>query len=44
MLCILQRKHSGVRCYLASTWCKYDLRNGDFCSELGMGAMSEARK
>ena len=27
-----------------STLCKYDLRKGDFCSELGKGATSEAGK
>ena len=26
---MLQRRHSGDRCDLASTLCKYDLRNGD---------------
>ena len=25
---MLQRKHKGDGCYLASTLCKYDLRNG----------------
>ena len=31
MLCVwmLQRGHSGDRCVLASTLCKYDLRKGD---------------
>ena len=31
MLCmwVLQRRHSGDGCDLASTWCKYYLRNGD---------------
>ena len=26
---MLQRRHSGDGCVLASTLCKYDLRNGD---------------
>ena len=29
MSCVLQRGHSGDRCVLASTLCKYDLRTGD---------------
>ena len=29
MLCVLQRGHSGNRCVLASTLCKYDLWKGD---------------
>ena len=41
---MLQRAHSGDGCDLASTLCKFDLRNGDFCSELGKGATSEMRK
>ena len=37
--------HSGNRCDLAPTLCKYDLRKGDlFYSELGKGATSEAGK
>ena len=27
---VLQREHSGDRCDLASTLCKYDLRKGDY--------------
>ena len=42
---VLQRGHSGDGCDLASTFCKYDLRKGDFlCSELGEGVTSEAGK
>ena len=42
---MLQRRHSGDGCDLASTLCKYDLRKGDFiCTELGKGATSEAGK
>ena len=41
---MLQRGHSGDGCVLASTLCKYDLKKGDFCSELGEGATSEAGK
>ena len=46
MSCVwmLQRGHSGDGCVLASTLCKYDLRKGDFCSELGNGATSESGK
>ena len=47
MSCVwmLQRGHSGDGCVLASTLCKYDLREGRFvCSELGKGATSEAGK
>ena len=29
VVCVLQRRHSGDGCHLASTLCKYDLRNGD---------------
>ena len=29
MVCVLQRGHSGDGCDLASTLCKYDLREGD---------------
>ena len=29
VVCVLQRGHSGDRCDLASTLCKYDLRKGD---------------
>ena len=45
MSCVwmLQRRHSGDGCVLASTLCKYDLRK-IFCSELGKGATSEAGK
>ena len=44
-LWVLQRGHSGDGCDLASTLCKYDLREGRFvCSELGTGATSEVRK
>ena len=28
-VCMLQRRHSGDGCVLASTLCKYDLRKGD---------------
>ena len=28
-MCMLQRGHGGDGCVLASTLCKYDLRNGD---------------
>ena len=41
---VFQWWHSGDGCGLASTLCKYDLRKGDFCSELGNGATSEAGK
>ena len=45
MICVvwvLQMGHSGDGCDLASTLCTYNLRKGDFCSELGNGATSEA--
>ena len=29
VVCVLQRGHSGDGCDLASTLCRYDLRNGD---------------
>ena len=29
MMCVLHRGHSGDRCDLASTLCKYDLRTDD---------------
>ena len=41
---VLQRGNSGDGCELASTLCKYDLRKGDCCSELGKSATSEAGK
>ena len=42
---MLQSGNSGDGCDLASTLCKYDLRNGDlFFSELDKGATSEAVK
>ena len=49
LICVLYvsvtEEHSGDGCDLASTWCKYDLTQGDlFFSELGNGATSEARK
>ena len=46
MSCVwmLQRGHSGDGCVLALTLCKYDLRKGFVCSELGKGATSEAGK
>ena len=46
MSCVwmLQRGHSGDGCVLASTLCKYDLRTGVVCSELGKGATSETVK
>ena len=41
-VCVLQRGHSGGRCYLASTLYRYDLRKGDlfvlsgqWCDEWG---------
>ena len=40
---VLQRGHSGDGCDLASTLCKYDLRE-IVCSELGKGATIEAGK
>ena len=39
---MLQRGHSDDGCVLASTLCKYTLRKGFICSELGKGATSEA--
>ena len=27
--------HSGDRCDLASTWCKYDFRKGDLFGQVG---------
>ena len=46
MLCVwvFHRGHRVYGCDLASTLCKYDLRKGDFCSELGKGATSEPGK
>ena len=45
VVCVLQTGYSGDGCDLASTLCKYYLRNGDlFFSELGKGATSEAVK
>ena len=41
---ILQSGHSGDGCVLASALCKYNMRKGNFCSELGKGATSEAGK
>ena len=40
---LLQRGHSGDGCDLASTFFKYDIKEGRFvCSELGKGATREA--
>ena len=46
MSCVwmLQRGHSGDRCVLASTLCKYDLRKGDLFVLSGQGATSDAGK
>ena len=47
MSCVwmLQRGHSGDRCVLESTLCKYDLKKRRFiCYELGKGVTSEAGK
>ena len=41
---VLQRGHSGDGCDFASTLCKYDLRKGYLCYELGKGATSDAGK
>ena len=41
---VLQRGHSGNRCDLASTLCKYDFWSFFICSELGSGATIEAGK
>ena len=43
---VLQRGHSGDRCDLASTLCKYDLRKGDLFvlswARVGRGSISSA--
>ena len=44
-VCVLQRGHSSDECDLASTLCKYDLRQGDlFVLSWAGGATSEAGK
>ena len=41
---MLQRGHSGEGCDLASTLCRYGMRKGDYCSELGKSATIGAGK